>query len=225
MHLSLLSTPLDLSIVTLFSRMRLSISVIPCDERLRTPYGASDNFSTRVLIIVCFLRFVCMTSQLYWHLTSVDAWKSIQATGSLLCRSKLKRWKVQCFDRPRYRPKQVASGLDDYVFLGMNIDTGFLQYRLDRGLEMIGIGFTRDIVTIPGARIMNGNGLRFCHRESLIGGATNDGNGGWLYPQILCIPTALPLYPWAKSVVCLTYSSSGPQRSPMETFDTSTLVR
>ncbi|MFM7188249.1 MAG: hypothetical protein ACKO14_10590 [Armatimonadota bacterium] len=166
-----------------------------------------------------------MSSQLYWHMTSEDAWSSIQSTGSLLCLAKLKPTKIRYYTRNRYRPKQVASGLDDYVFLSLEIDKAFLNYRLDRGIAMIGIGFTRDIVTISGARIMNGNGLRFCHRDCLLGGCTDDGNGHWIYPKVLCIPTALPLYPWAKSVVCLTYSSSGPQRSPMETFDTSTLVR
>jgi hypothetical protein len=166
-----------------------------------------------------------MTSQLYWHMTSMDAWSSIQATGSVLCRTALKHTNVNHYSRPRYRPKQVAAGLDDYVFLSLDIDEAFLRYRLDRGIAMIGIGFARDIVTIRGARIMNGNGLRFCHRDCLLGGSTDDGNGGWIYPKVLCVPRALPLYPWAKSVVCLTYSSSGPQRSPMETFDTSTLVR
>lgn len=166
-----------------------------------------------------------MTAQLYWHMTSVDAWKSIQATGSLLCRNTLKRLRILPYDRPRYRPKQVASGLDNYVFVGLDYDVGFLQYRLERGMQMVAIGFDRNIVKLNGARIMNGSGLRFCHRDSLLGGLTDDGNGGWIYPSVLCIPKALPLYPWAKSVVCLTYSSSGPQRSPMETFDTSTLVR
>jgi hypothetical protein len=166
-----------------------------------------------------------MTAQLYWHMTSLDAWKSIQATGSLLCRKTLMRLKILHFDRPRYRPKQVASGLDNYVFVSLDLDVGFLHYRLERGLQMMAIGFDMNIVTLKGARIMNGNGLRFCHRDSLLGGLTDDGNGGWIYPSVLCIPRALPLYPWAKSVVCLTYSSNGPQRSPMDTFDASTLVR
>ena len=158
-------------------------------------------------------------------MTSVDAWASIQCTGSLLCRYTLRQLKMSHFNRTRYRPKQVAAGLDNYVFLGLELDSGFLRYRVERGIQMMAIGFDVNIVRLSGARIMNGNGLRYCHRESLIGGSTNDGNGGWIYPDVLCIPKALPLYPWAKSVVCLTYSSSGPQRSPMETLDTSTLVR
>lgn len=166
-----------------------------------------------------------MSEQLYWHMTSTDAWDSIQATGSVLCRNILKRWNITHFDRTRYRPKQVASGLDNYVFVSLVLDDGFLKYRLERGVQMMAIGFDVQIVTIRGARIMNGNGLRFCHRDCLLGGSTDDGNNGWIYPKVLCIPKALPLYPWAKSVVCLTYSSNGPQRSPMETFDTSTPVR
>ena len=158
-------------------------------------------------------------------MTSVDAWASIQCTGSLLCRNTLRQLNMSHFNRTRYRPKQVAAGLDNYVFLGLELDSGFLRYRVERGIQMMAIGFDVNIVRLSGARIMNGNGLRYCHRESLIGGSTNDGNGGWIYPDVLCIPKALPLYPWAKSVVCLTYSSSGPQRSPMETLDTSTLVR
>ena len=158
-------------------------------------------------------------------MTSVDAWASIQCIGSLLCRNTLRQLNMSHFNRTRYRPKQVAAGLDNYVFLGLELDSGFLRYRVERGIQMMAIGFDVNIVRLSGARIMNGNGLRYCHRESLIGGSTNDGNGGWIYPDVLCIPKALPLYPWAKSVVCLTYSSSGPQRSPMETLDTSTLVR
>ncbi len=166
-----------------------------------------------------------MATQQYWHLTTEDAWMSIRATGSLLCRAILIRTKINFYRRPRYRPKQVAAGLDDYVFLTTEIDSGFLRYRLQLGMQMIGISFSPEIVTIRGARIMNGNGLRFCHRDCLLGGSTDDGNGCWIYPKVLCIPRALPLYPWAKSVVCLTYSSSGPQRSPIETLEMSTLVR
>jgi hypothetical protein len=154
----------------------------------------------------------------------MDSYESICRTGAVLCRNRLQPLGVKHFQRHRYRPKQVAAGLDNYVYLATRMDLMFLRYRVERGIHMVAIGFDRNIVQIPGARVMNGNGLRFCHRDALMGGSTYDGNGGWLYPEILSIPQALPLYPWAKSVVCLTYSSNGPHKSPMDVLETSTLV-
>lgn len=142
-------------------------------------------------------RYVSMKDgPIYWHVTTNISFQHIFNIGAVLSLRRLRRCKIPYYRRNRYSPKQIAAKLDTYVYLSLAIDPAFVRWRMQRGVNLIKLGFSAATVRLPGANVFVGNGLRFAHRDAFIGGRVRQCYDMGEYPPIVAIDDAIPLFPW-----------------------------